>query len=102
MPRRRLHGNPSPRPPPTWLLRGDVEGRRFIGDIGFGVRMPNGTLINFFGDTVVTPTGNSAYPGALTQQAYVMRNSAIVMLPTGRIRSALTCESEEGICAMCP
>ncbi len=89
-------GTPAREPLPTTTadlvarLRGDVEGRRFIGDIGFGVRMPNGTLINLFGDTVVTPTGNPAYPGALTQQAYVMRNSAIVMLPTGGIRSALT------------
>ncbi|MCI1262818.1 MAG: DUF4185 domain-containing protein [Tetrasphaera jenkinsii] len=70
------------------LLRGDIEGRRFVGDAGFGVRLANGTIVNFFGDTLVSPTGNPAYPEAAAQIPYVMRNSATVILPSGRIRSA--------------
>lgn len=69
------------------LQRGDIEGRRFIGDGGFGIRTRNGTLINFYGDTVVSATGNPQYPSAATQKTYMMRNNAIIH-GGGRIRSA--------------
>lgn len=57
-------------------VRGDIEGRRFIGDAGFGVRLRSGALVKVFGDTLVTATGNSDYPDAANQLPYVMRNSA--------------------------
>lgn len=89
-----VHADATPTIPATTpdlvaLVRGDIEGRRFIGDAGFGVRLRSGALANVFGDTLVTATGNSDYPDAANQPPYVMRNSATVMLPSGRIRSAV-------------
>lgn len=72
--------------------RGDVEGRLFNGDGGFGVKTKSGTILNFYGDSFVQadPATASKYPKAAKQTAYMMHNNVLITNRTGQVKSVVS------------
>lgn len=73
-------------------LRGDIQGRRFVGDGGASVRTSNGYTLSFFGDTVVykSDTVYPQYPEANNQTTYMMRNNVLITSPGNKVKSGLS------------
>lgn len=73
------------------LTRGDIMGRRFLGDGGQTVRTSNGYTVSFFGDSLVykadiVPT---EFSDANQQETYMMRNNALIIDPLKKVKSAV-------------
>lgn len=74
------------------LLRGDIMGRRFVGDGGAAVRTGNGYTVSFFGDSFVNKAEiiPSDYPEAAGQTPYMMHNNILITSPTKKVYSAVS------------
>ncbi|MBP9761580.1 DUF4185 domain-containing protein [Candidatus Saccharibacteria bacterium] len=74
------------------LVRGDIQGRRFVGDGGASVRTGHGYTVSFFGDTVVYKAENipKAYSEAAGQPTYMMRNNILTISPTRQVKSVVS------------